>query len=55
MRTLIWGKTFVRAIERIIKKHPALKNDIAETLSLLQENPFASRQAEREAGGFLGV
>jgi len=41
MRTLIWSKTFVRALRRTIKKHPALKQDIEQTLRLLTKDPFA--------------
>lgn len=40
MRTLIWGKTFVRAFKRTIKKHPTLKQDVEETLRLLLKDPF---------------
>ena len=41
MRNLIWGKTFVRALKRTVSKYPTLRQDIVETLQLLQENPFA--------------
>ena len=40
MRTLIWGKTFIKAFKRTIKKHPDLKKDIEITLRLLADNPF---------------
>jgi addiction module RelE/StbE family toxin len=40
MRTLIWGKTFIRAFKRTLKKHPELKKDIEETLKLLEKDPF---------------
>ncbi len=40
MRTLIWGKTFVRAFRRTIKKHLTLKQDIEKTLRLLVKDPF---------------
>jgi addiction module RelE/StbE family toxin len=40
MRTLIWSKTFVRALKRTVRKHSALQNDIEETLRLLAEDPF---------------
>jgi len=40
MRTLIWGKTFVKAFKRTIKKHPTLSKDIEKTLRLLAEDPF---------------
>lgn len=40
MRRLIWSKTFVRAVKRAIKKHPALEQDLEETLRLLVNDPF---------------
>ena len=40
MRTLIWGKTFVRAFKRTVKKHPTLSEELEKTLRLLAENPF---------------
>ncbi|MBM4334231.1 MAG: type II toxin-antitoxin system mRNA interferase toxin, RelE/StbE family [Deltaproteobacteria bacterium] len=41
MRTLIWGKSFVRAFKRYGKKHPSLMKDVEKTLKLLVEDPFA--------------
>jgi addiction module RelE/StbE family toxin len=41
MRTLIWGKSFIRAFKRYTRKHPALIRDIEKTLRLLVEDPFA--------------
>jgi addiction module RelE/StbE family toxin len=41
MRSLIWGKTFVRAFKRVIKKNLHFSPDIEETLELLAENPYA--------------
>ena len=41
MRTLIWGKSFVRAFKRYSRKHPDLIKDIERTLKLLVEDPFA--------------
>ena len=40
MRTLIWGKPFVRAFKRYSRKHPGLIKDIEKTLKLLVEDPF---------------
>ena len=40
MRRLIWSKTFVRAFKRAIKKHPAVAQDLEETLRLLLNDPF---------------
>ncbi len=53
MRTLIWGITFLRAVKRTVRKNPALKQDIEETLRLLQENPFASQLASHKLKGKL--
>ena len=53
MRALIWGNTFVRALQRTLRKYPALKNDIEETLRLLQENPFAPQLSTHKLKGKL--
>jgi addiction module RelE/StbE family toxin len=42
MRSLIWGKTFVKTFKRTIKKHPDIKKDIEKALRLLMEDPFAA-------------
>lgn len=53
MRTLIWGKTFMRALRRTVRKHPTAQQDIADTLLLLQENPFAPQLATHKLKGKL--
>ena len=53
MRTLIWGKTFVRAFKRFSKKHPDLIWDIEKTLRLLVEDPFAPQLETHKLKGKL--
>lgn len=53
MRTLIWGKSFVRSWKRAAKKYPSLNQEIENTLKLLQENPFASPLATHKLKGKL--
>lgn len=53
MRSFIWGKAFVRAFKRAAKKYPALNREIADTLRLLQENPFAPQLATHKLKGKL--
>jgi mRNA-degrading endonuclease YafQ of YafQ-DinJ toxin-antitoxin module len=53
MRTLIWGKHFVRALKRTLKKHPTLGGELAATLRTLQEDPFSSRIATHKLKGKL--
>ena len=53
MRTLVWGKTFLRALKRTLRKYPTLQQDVEETLRLLQENPFAPRLATHKLKGKL--
>jgi addiction module RelE/StbE family toxin len=53
MRTLIWGKTFVRGFKRVIRKQPRLRDSIEETLELLAENPFAPMLATHKLKGQL--
>jgi addiction module RelE/StbE family toxin len=55
MTTLIWGKTFIKAFKRTIKKHPTLKHDIEETLRFLTNNPFAPQlETHKLKGKLLG-
>ena len=53
MRTLIWGKTFLSAFRRTVKKHPELRNDMGEILRLLAEDPFTARLATHKLKGKL--
>jgi len=53
MRTLIWSKTFVRALRRNIKKHPTVCKHIEETLKVLEKNPFAPRLETHKLKGKL--
>jgi addiction module RelE/StbE family toxin len=53
MRTLVWGKTFVRALRRTIKKYPTSQGDIEAALRLLQEDPFAPPLATHKLKGKL--
>jgi len=53
MRTLIWGKTFLRAFKRTIRKHPELQDDIEESLKLLAEDPFVARLSTHKLKGKL--
>lgn len=53
MRTLVWGKSFVKAFKRVVKKHPHLRDDIEDTLGLLAENPFAPALATHKLQGQL--
>jgi len=53
MRTLIWGKTFLRAFKRFSKKHPDLIRDIEKTLRLLVEDPFAPQLETHKLKGKL--
>lgn len=53
MRTLIWGKTFVRVFKRTIKKHPSLSKDIEKALRLLVKDPFVSQLETHKLKGKL--
>ncbi len=53
MRKLIWGKTFVKAFKRTIKKHPNLRGDIEEVLRVMMENPFDPQLATHKLKGNL--
>ena len=53
MRTLIWGKTFLKAFRRTVKRHPELRKELEETLRLLAEDPFAARLVTHKLKGKL--
>jgi len=53
MRALIWGKTFMKAFKRTVKKHPKLSKDIEETLRLLAKDPFAPQLETHKLKGKL--
>ena len=53
MRTLIWSNTFTRALKRVIRKQPYLRQDIEFTLKLLVENPFAPQLESHKLKGKL--
>jgi len=53
MRRLIWGKTFVRALKRTIKKHPTLNKDVEKALRVLVEDPFAPQLETHKLKGKL--
>jgi addiction module RelE/StbE family toxin len=53
MRNLIWGRTFLRAFRRTIKKYPSQRKDIEKTLRLLSENPFAPQLETHKLKGKL--
>jgi len=53
MRTIIWGKTFIKAFNRMIKKHPSLHKDIEKTLRLLVKDPFVPQLETHKLKGKL--
>ena len=53
MRSLVWSKTFTRALKRTLRKQPAAKESIDATLRLLQKDPFAVKLAAHKLRGKL--
>jgi len=53
VRKILWGKTFIKALRRTIKKHPTLNKDIEETLRVLVRDPFASQLETHKLKGKL--
>ena len=53
MRTLIWGKAFVRAFKRTAKKYPDLREDIEKSLKLLAKDHFAPQLETHKLKGKL--
>ncbi len=53
MRTLIWGRSFIRAFKRTAKRDKRLREAVEETLRLLAHDPFAPRLASHKLKGKL--
>ena len=53
MRRLIWSKTFIRALKRVIRKQPKLRQDIENTLEFLSRDPFAPQLRTHKLKGKL--
>jgi mRNA interferase YafQ len=52
-RTLVWEKSFIRAIKKVSKRNPALEEKIYTTLDYLSENPFHSQLDTHKLHGVL--
>jgi hypothetical protein len=56
MKTLVWTKTFVRALQRTLRQHPELRAKIEKTLKQLDEDPFhPSLRSHKLKGELEGV
>ena len=53
MRRLIWTKTFVRALSKVIKRYPNTREDIGKTLRLLSADPFLPQLESHKLKGEL--
>ncbi|RJP65924.1 MAG: type II toxin-antitoxin system mRNA interferase toxin, RelE/StbE family [Candidatus Abyssobacteria bacterium SURF_17] len=53
MRTLIWTNTFLRALKRVVRRHPEKRRDIEVTLRFLLANPFAPQLETHKLKGKL--
>ena len=53
MRTLVWTNTFLRALKRVIRRHPHKRQDIENTLRLLAKDPFAPQLETHKLKGKL--
>lgn len=53
MRTLVWSKTFIRAFKSTIRKNPALREDIENTLRVLVQNPYTPQLETHKLKGRL--
>ena len=52
-RTLVLSPAFVRAAKRVVKRQPALAEDVQETLRLLSEDAFDPRLRTHKLKGGL--
>ena len=53
MRTLIWSNTFLRALKRLMRKQPDIRNEVEETLKLLIQDPFIPQLETHKLKGKL--
>jgi addiction module RelE/StbE family toxin len=53
MRELVWTKAFSRSLKRVIKRDPAVRQDIQIVLKLLQQDPFLPQLASHKLKGKL--
>jgi len=53
MRTLIWSKTFIRALKRWTQKRPELRSEIENTLRKIANDPFDPKLKTHKLKGKL--
>lgn len=53
MRTLVWSGTFTRAFKRTLRKNPASRQAVENTLLALVKDPFAPRLETHKLKGKL--
>ena len=53
MATLNWSSSYKRAFKKAVKNNPAIKDQILNTMSLLQENPFNPKLKSHKLKGIL--
>lgn len=53
MYTLVWTAYFTRSAEKFVKRHPELKNKLADVLRGLEKDPFQPRLHYHHLGGKL--
>ncbi|MBF0466925.1 MAG: type II toxin-antitoxin system mRNA interferase toxin, RelE/StbE family [Nitrospirae bacterium] len=53
MRELIWGKTFIKALKRHLKRNPDSIKDIERVLDLLINDPFKPNLSTHKLKGKL--
>jgi len=52
-KTLVWEKSFLRALKKNSKRNPVLEEKIYTTLEQLSENPFQSQLDTHKLHGIL--
>jgi mRNA interferase YafQ len=53
MMQIVWSSGFTRSFKKIVKKNPLLKEQIAEVLILLAEDPFNPSLKSHKLSGKL--
>ncbi len=53
MTTIVWDKPAAKSFRRVLKRNPALREDVKETLAMLAQDPFHPRLETHKLKGRL--
>ena len=53
MRKLVWSNTFARALKKLLRRQPELKQEVEDTLKMLEKDPFTPQLETHNLKGKL--